>query len=62
LERGRATPRSGKVRRDKVFAALIAAGLKCGLAIRPVVAASRGRVMGEGLPFLRKWAWQYGLI
>jgi hypothetical protein len=45
-----------------VFAALKAAGLKCGLAIRPAVAASRGRVTGEGLPFLRNRVWQYGLI
>jgi D-psicose/D-tagatose/L-ribulose 3-epimerase len=77
-ESDRGTPGSGNVRWDEVFAALKAVGFKGGLAMesfidmppevayglavwRPV-AASRDVVMGEGLPFLRNKARQYGLI
>ncbi|MCA3437960.1 MAG: sugar phosphate isomerase/epimerase [Rhodobacter sp.] len=57
---GRVTPRPGTVRRDKVFAVLKAAGLKCGLAIWRPVAASRDVARGQGLPFLRTRAWNTG--
>lgn len=77
-ESDRGTPGSGNVRWDEVFGALRAVGFKGGLAMesfidmppevayglavwRPV-AESRDVVMGEGLPFLRNKARQYGLI
>jgi D-psicose/D-tagatose/L-ribulose 3-epimerase len=77
-ESDRGTPGSGNVRWDEVFGALAAVGFKGGLAMesfiemppevayglavwRPV-AESRDVVMGEGLPFLRNKARQYGLI
>ncbi|MGL6211341.1 MAG: sugar phosphate isomerase/epimerase family protein [Paracoccaceae bacterium] len=77
-ESDRGTPGSGNVRWDEVYAALKAIGFKGGLAMesfidmppevayglavwRPV-AESRDVVMGEGLPFLRNKARQYGLI
>lgn len=77
-ESDRGTPGSGNVRWDEVFGALKAVGFKGGLAMesfidmppevayglavwRPV-AESRDVVMGEGLPFLRNKARQYGLI
>jgi D-psicose/D-tagatose/L-ribulose 3-epimerase len=77
-ESDRGTPGSGNVRWDEVFGALKAVGFKGGLAMesfidmppelawglavwRPV-AASRDVVMGEGLPFLRAKARQYGLV
>ncbi len=77
-ESDRGTPGAGNVRWDEIFAALKAVGFKGGLAMesfidmppeyalglavwRPV-AESRDVVMGEGLPFLRNKARQYGLI
>ena len=77
-ESDRGTPGSGNVRWDEIFAALKAVNFKGGLAMesfiemppevayglavwRPV-AESRDVVMGEGLPFLRNKARQYGLI
>lgn len=77
-ESDRGTPGSGNVRWDEIFLALQAVGFKGGLAMesfidmppevayglavwRPV-AESRDVVMGEGLPFLRNKARQYGLI
>lgn len=77
-ESDRGTPGSGNVRWDEVFGALKAVGFKGGLAMesfidmppevayglavwRPV-AESRDVVLGEGLPFLRAKARQYGLI
>jgi D-psicose/D-tagatose/L-ribulose 3-epimerase len=77
-ESDRGTPGAGNVRWDEIYAALKAIDFKGGLAMesfidmppevayglavwRPV-AASRDVVMGEGLPFLRNKARQYGLI
>ena len=77
-ESDRGTPGSGNVRWDEIFGALKAVDFKGGLAMesfidmppelayglavwRPV-AESRDVVMGEGLPFLRNKARQYGLI
>lgn len=77
-ESDRGTPGSGNVRWDEIFGALRAVGFTGGLAMesfidmppevafglavwRPV-AESRDVVMGEGLPFLRNKARQYGLI
>lgn len=77
-ESDRGTPGSGNVRWDEIFGALKAVGFTGGLAMesfidmppevafglavwRPV-AESRDVVMGEGLPFLRNKARQYGLI
>lgn len=77
-ESDRGTPGSGNVRWDEIFAALRAVGFTGGLAMesfidmppeyalglavwRPV-AESRDVVLGEGLPFLRNKARQYGLI
>lgn len=77
-ESDRGTPGSGNVRWDEVFGALAAIGFRGGLAMesfidmppevawglavwRPV-AGSRDVVMGQGLPFLKGKARQYGLI
>ncbi len=77
-ESDRGTPGSGNVRWDEVFGALAAIGFKGGLAMesfinmmpeiayglsvwRPV-AKDEAEVMGNGLPFLRNKARQYGLI
>jgi D-psicose/D-tagatose/L-ribulose 3-epimerase len=77
-ESDRGTPGSGNVRWDEVYGALAAIGFKGGLAMesfinmmpeiayglsvwRPV-AKDEGEVMGNGLPFLRNKAVQYGLI
>ncbi|MCU0831539.1 MAG: sugar phosphate isomerase/epimerase [Rhizobiaceae bacterium] len=77
-ESDRGTPGAGNVRWDEIFAALAAIGFDGGLAMesfidmppevayglavwRPV-AESRDVVLGEGLPFLRNKARQYGLI
>lgn len=77
-ESDRGTPGAGNVRWDEIFGALKAINFKGGLAMesfidmppefslglavwRPV-AESRDVVMGEGLPFLRNKARQYGLI
>ena len=77
-ESDRGTPGSGNVRWDEIYVALKAVDFKGGLAMesfidmppevayglavwRPV-AESRDVVMGEGLPFLRNKARQYGLI
>ena len=77
-ESDRGTPGSGNVRWDEIFAALAAIDFNGGLAMesfidmppeiayglavwRPV-AESREIVLGEGLPFLRNKARQYGLI
>jgi len=77
-ESDRGTPGSGNVRWDEIFGALKAVNFKGGMAMesfidmppefawglavwRPV-AESRDVVMGEGLPFLRNKARQYGLI
>jgi len=77
-ESDRGTPGSGNVRWDEIFAALKAIKFTGGLAMesfidmppefalglavwRPV-AESRDVVLGEGLPFLRNKARQYGLI
>lgn len=77
-ESDRGTPGSGNVRWDEIFVTLRAVGFTGGLAMesfidmppevayglavwRPV-AESRDVVMGEGLPFLRNKARQYGLI
>jgi D-psicose/D-tagatose/L-ribulose 3-epimerase len=77
-ESDRGTPGAGNVRWDEVFGALKAVGFAGGLAMesfidmppevayglavwRPV-AESREVVLGEGLPFLRNKARQYGLI
>ena len=77
-ESDRGTPGSGNVRWDEVFGALKAVDFSGGLAMesfidmppevayglavwRPV-AESRGVVLGEGLPFLKNKARQYGLI
>jgi D-psicose/D-tagatose/L-ribulose 3-epimerase len=74
----RGTPGADTIAWDEVFAALAAIGFKGGMAMesfitvppqiasalsvwRPV-AASREEVLGEGLPFLRNKARQYGLI
>ena len=77
-ESDRGTPGAGNCGWDAVFAALAAIGFKGGLAMesfinmppelahglsvwRPV-AESEAEVMGNGLPFLRNKARQYGLI
>ena len=77
-ESDRGTPGAGNVRWDEVHGALAATGFEGGLAMesfidmppeiahglavwRPV-AESREAVIGEGLPFLRNKARQYGLI
>ena len=77
-ESDRGTPGAGNVRWDEIFAALKAVNFTGGLAMesfidmppefslglavwRPV-AESRDVVLGEGLPFLRNKARQYGLI
>jgi D-psicose/D-tagatose/L-ribulose 3-epimerase len=77
-ESDRGTPGAGNVRWDEIFGALKAVGFTGGLAMesfidmppevanglavwRPV-ADSRDVVLGEGLPFLRNKARQYGLI
>lgn len=77
-ESDRGTPGAGNVRWDEIYSALKAIDFKGGLAMesfidmppevayglavwRPV-AASCDVVMGEGLPFLRNKARQYGLI
>jgi D-psicose/D-tagatose/L-ribulose 3-epimerase len=77
-ESDRGTPGAGNVRWDEVFGALRAVGFTGGLAMesfidmppevafglavwRPV-AESRDVVLGQGLPFLRNKAQQYGLI
>jgi D-psicose/D-tagatose/L-ribulose 3-epimerase len=74
----RGTPGADTVAWDEVFAALAAIGFKGGMAMesfitvppqiasalsvwRPV-APSREEVLGEGLPFLRNKARQYGLV
>ena len=77
-ESDRGTPGAGNVRWDEIYAALKAIDFKggfamesfidmppevaYGLAVWRPVAASRDVVMGEGLPFLRNKARQYGLI
>ncbi|MGV6849800.1 MAG: sugar phosphate isomerase/epimerase family protein [Marinibacterium sp.] len=77
-ESDRGTPGAGTIAWDEVFAALRAVGFKGGLAMesfvnmppeiavglsvwRPV-ASGEAEVMGNGLPFLRNKARQYGLI
>jgi D-psicose/D-tagatose/L-ribulose 3-epimerase len=77
-ESDRGTPGAGTCDWDEVYATLAAIGFKGGLAMesfinmppeiayglsvwRPV-AESEAEVMGEGLPFLRNKARQYGLI
>jgi D-psicose/D-tagatose/L-ribulose 3-epimerase len=77
-ESDRGTPGAGNVRWDEIYGALRAVNFKGGLAMesfidmppevayglavwRPV-AESRDVVLGEGLPFLRNKARQYGLI
>jgi D-psicose/D-tagatose/L-ribulose 3-epimerase len=77
-ESDRGTPGAGNCRWDEIFAALAAIGFTGGLAMesfinmmpelahglsvwRPV-ARDEAEVMGEGLPFLRNKARQYGLI
>ena len=77
-ESDRGTPGSGNVPWDEVYAALAAIDFKGGLAMesfinmppevsyglsvwRPV-AKDEAEVMGNGLPFLRNKARQYGLI
>jgi D-psicose/D-tagatose/L-ribulose 3-epimerase len=77
-ESDRGTPGAGTVGWDEIFSALKAVGFKGGLAMesfinmppevayglsvwRPV-ASGEPEVMGNGLPFLRNKARQYGLI
>jgi D-psicose/D-tagatose/L-ribulose 3-epimerase len=77
-ESDRGTPGAGTVGWDEIFAALKAVGFRGGLAMesfinmppevahglsvwRPVASGEEG-VMGNGLPFLRNKARQYGLI
>ncbi|MDJ1007406.1 MAG: sugar phosphate isomerase/epimerase [Paracoccaceae bacterium] len=77
-ESDRGTPGAGTVQWDEIFATLKAVGFKGGLAMesfidmppeiayglsvwRPVASGAE-EVMGEGLPFLRNKARQYGLI